>query len=126
MLFNSIAFLIFLPLVFFLYWFVFQKHLKSQNYFILAISYLFYGWWDWRYLILLVFCSGINYLAGVRLANNQNIKSRKVVLALSCIVSLGVLCVFKYFNFFVDNFISAFSFNWHPFTTENTEHYSPS
>ena len=109
MLFNSIAFLIFLPIVFLLYWFVFQKRLKYQNYFILAISYLFYGWWDWRYLVLLMFCSGINYLAGVRLAYNENIKSRKVVLALSCIVSLGLLCVFKYFNFFVDNFISAFS-----------------
>jgi alginate O-acetyltransferase complex protein AlgI len=108
MLFNSIAFLIFLPIVFLLYWFVFQKHLKSQNCFILAISYLFYGWWDWRYLVLLGFCSGINYLAGVRLAYTENIKSRKFVLVLSCIVSLGLLCVFKYFNFFVDNFISAF------------------
>jgi alginate O-acetyltransferase complex protein AlgI len=109
MLFNSIIFLVFLPTIFLLYWYVFQKNLKFRNYFILAISYLFYGWWDWRYLFLIIFCSGINYLAGVRLASNENIKSRKLILALSCIISLGLLGVFKYFNFFVDNFISAFT-----------------
>ena len=109
MLFNSIEFLIFLPTVFLLYWFVFQKNLKLQNLFILAISYLFYGWWDWRFLFLILLCSGINYLAGVALASNENQKNRKLILALSCIASLGLLGVFKYFNFFIDNFISAFA-----------------
>ncbi|HEY3276247.1 MAG TPA: MBOAT family O-acyltransferase [Syntrophorhabdaceae bacterium] len=109
MLFTSTEFLIFLPIVFLLYWFVFQKNLKLQNYFILAISYLFYGWWDWRCLFLVIFCSGINYLAGLKLASDKNIKSRKLVLSLSCVFSIGLLGVFKYFNFFVDNFISAFA-----------------
>ena len=48
-LFDSIEFLVFLPTVFFAYWFIFQKHLRLQNSFILAVSYLFYGWWDYRY-----------------------------------------------------------------------------
>jgi D-alanyl-lipoteichoic acid acyltransferase DltB (MBOAT superfamily) len=109
MLFNSINFFIFLPTVFLLYWFVFQKNLKLQNLFILAISYLFYCWWDWRFLFLIFLCSGINYLAGVVLASNENQKNRKLILAISCIASLGLLGVFKYFNFFIDNFISAFA-----------------
>lgn len=109
MLFNSIEFLIFLPTVFLLYWFVFQKNLKLQNFFVLTISYFFYGWWDWRFLFLIIFCSGINYLAGIALTSDTNPKNRKLILALSCIISLGLLCVFKYFNFFIDNFISAFA-----------------
>jgi alginate O-acetyltransferase complex protein AlgI len=109
MLFNSIEFLIFLPTVFLLYWFVFQKNLKSQNLFILVISYVFYGWWDWRFLSLILLCSGINYLAGLALASHDNQKNRKLILALSCIFSLGLLCVFKYFSFFIDNFINAFA-----------------
>ena len=109
MLFNSIEFLIFLPTIFLLYWFVFQKNLKLQNLFILAISYLFYCWWDWRFLSLILLCSGANYLAGISLASNENQQNRKLILALSCIFSLGLLGVFKYFNFFIDNFITAFA-----------------
>lgn len=109
MIFNSIEFLIFLPTVFLLYWFIFQKNVKLQNLFILVISYLFYGWWDWRFLSLILLCSGINYVAGVLLASNEKQKNRKLILALSCIFSLGLLCVFKYFNFFIDNFINAFA-----------------
>jgi alginate O-acetyltransferase complex protein AlgI len=109
MLFNSIPFLFFLPLVFLTYWLVFQNHLKWQNSFVLAMSYFFYGWWDWRYLVLLLLCSGINYFAGVIIARHDNPRSRKLVLALSCMASLGLLCIFKYFNFFVDNFVSAFN-----------------
>lgn len=109
MLFNSIEFIIFLPTIFLLYWFVFQKNLKLQNLFILVISYLFYGWWDWRFLSLILLCSGINYLAGVSLASQENQKNRKLILIISCVASLGLLGVFKYFNFFVDNFINAFA-----------------
>lgn len=109
MLFNSIDFLIFLPTVFLLYWFVFQKNLKLQNLFLLAISYFFYCWWDWRFLFLILLCSGMNYVAGVLLASNDNQKKRKLILTLSCFFSLGLLCVFKYFNFFIDNFINAFA-----------------
>jgi len=109
MLFNSIEFLIFLPTVFLLYWFVFQKNLKLQNLFILVISYLFYGWLGWRFLSLILLCSGTNYLAGMALASNENQKDRKLILVLSCIFSFGLLGVFKYFNFFIDNFINAFA-----------------
>jgi D-alanyl-lipoteichoic acid acyltransferase DltB (MBOAT superfamily) len=108
MLFNSNNFLIFLLTVFLLYWFVFQKKLKLQNLFILVISYLFYAWWEWRFLSLILLCSGTNYVAGVLLASNEKQKNRKLILTLSCIFSLGLLCVFKYFNFFIDNFINAF------------------
>ena len=66
MLFNSIEFLIFLPLVFFGYWFVF-KSLRWQNLFVVAVSYLFYGWWDWRFLLLILFTSLCSYLSGVYL-----------------------------------------------------------
>ena len=109
MLFNSIEFSIFLPTAFLLYWFVFQNNLKLQNFFLLVISYLFYGWWDWRFLSLIILCSGINYSAGVALASNEDQKNRKLILILSCIASLGLLALFKYFNFFVDNFINAFA-----------------
>ena len=109
MVFNSIEFLIFLPTVFLLYWFVFQKNLKLQNLFILVISYLFYCWWDCRFLSLILLCSGINYLAGVALASHENQKNRKLILVISCVASLGLLGVFKYFNFFIDNFINAFA-----------------
>ena len=109
MLFNSVDFLIFLPTVFLLYWFVFQKNLTLQNLFLLAISYLFYGWWDWRFLSLILICSGINYLAGLALASHEEEKKRKLILVTSCILSLGLLGVFKYYNFFIDNFINAFA-----------------
>jgi len=108
MLFNSIEFLIFLPIVFLLYWFVFQQNLKAQNFFLLAVSYLFYAWWDWRFLFLLIFCTAINYLAGILLAN-ENQKNRGLILGIACIISIGLLGVFKYFNFFIDNFINAFA-----------------
>jgi D-alanyl-lipoteichoic acid acyltransferase DltB (MBOAT superfamily) len=110
MLFNSLEFVIFLPTVFLLYWFVFQKNLKLQNLFILAVSYIFYCWWDWRFLFLIILCSTMNYVAGVLLSSTEKQINRKLILALSCILSLGLLGVFKYFNFFVDNFINAFAF----------------
>jgi len=108
MLFNSIAFLIFLPAAFFSYWFVFQKHLRLQNCFILAASYLFYGWWDWRFLALLIGCSAINYFAAKRLGRAGETLGRRFVFIGSCIVNIGMLGVCKYFNFFADNFIAAF------------------
>ena len=109
MLFNSIDFLFFLPTVFLLYWFVFKKNLTLQNLFLLAVSYLFYSWWDLRFLLLIIICSGTNYLAGVLLAVNEKQNHRKLILIISCMINLGLLCVFKYFNFFVSNFISAFA-----------------
>jgi D-alanyl-lipoteichoic acid acyltransferase DltB (MBOAT superfamily) len=109
MLFNSVEFLLFLPLVFIAYWFLVNKNLKVQNAFLLAISYLFYAWWDWRYLFLIIFCAALNYFAGIALYKAENIKHRKIILGIAMVLSLGLLGVFKYYNFFVDNFITAFS-----------------
>jgi D-alanyl-lipoteichoic acid acyltransferase DltB (MBOAT superfamily) len=110
MLFNSIDFAIFLPIVFVLYWFVTNKNLKSQNLLIVAASYLFYGWWDWRFLSLILFSTIVDYIVGSRLRTEENNSKRKILLWVSIIVNLGFLGFFKYYNFFLDNFITAFSF----------------
>ncbi|REE81989.1 D-alanyl-lipoteichoic acid acyltransferase DltB (MBOAT superfamily) [Lutibacter oceani] len=109
MLFNSIDFAIFLPIVFLFYWFVFKKNLKQQNIFLIIASYVFYGWWDWRFLFLIVISTLIDYFIGKLLANENNPNKRKFLLWLSIIVNLGFLGFFKYYNFFLENFIEAFS-----------------
>ncbi|WP_417608017.1 MBOAT family O-acyltransferase [Owenweeksia hongkongensis] len=109
MLFNSIDFAVFLPLVFILYWFVFNRNLRLQNFLVVLASYVFYGWWDWRFLSLIVFSTLVDYSVGVALSNTDNLKKRKILLWVSILVNLGFLGFFKYYNFFVDNFISAFS-----------------
>lgn len=110
MLFNSIDFAIFLPIVFILYWFVTNKNLKQQNFLIVAASYLFYGWWDWRFLFLILFSSFVDYIVGIGLLRQENQTKRKILLWTSIIVNLGLLAFFKYYNFFIDNFVAAFSF----------------
>ena len=110
MLFNSIDFAIFLPVVFILYWFVTNKSLKLQNLLIVAASYLFYGWWDWRFLSLILFSTLVDYTVGLALSKEENETKRKFWLWTSIIINLGFLGFFKYYNFFLDNFITAFSF----------------
>lgn len=110
MLFNSIDFAIFLPIVFILYWFVFNKNLKIQNLLIVAASYIFYSFWDWRFLSLIVFSSIVDYSVGRKLEEEENQLKRKTLLWISILVNLVFLGFFKYYNFFLDNFISAFSF----------------
>ena len=110
MLFNSIDFAIFLPIVFILYWFATNNNLKLQNFLIVAASYLFYGWWDWRFLSLILFSTLIDYSIGIRLSKEDNISKRKILLWISILVNLGFLGFFKYYNFFLDNFVTAFSF----------------
>ena len=110
MLFNSLDFAIFLPIVFILYWFVFNKNLRHQNILIAVASYFFYGWWDWRFLALILFSTLVDYIIGVSLDKEQNIHKRKILLWISILVNLGFLGFFKYYNFFLDNFQSAFSF----------------
>jgi len=109
MLFNSLDFAIFLPIVFVLYWFVANKNLKLQNFLIVAASYLFYGWWDWRFLSLILFSSLVDYFVGIGLLNQQNLNKRKILLWISILVNLGFLGFFKYYNFFIDNFVAAFT-----------------
>ena len=110
MLFNSIDFAVFLPIVFLLYWLVFNKNLKQQNILILVASYIFYGWWDWRFLSLIAFSTLVDYYIGRQLENETKINRRKVLLWISIIVNLGFLGFFKYYNFFIENFTQAFSF----------------
>ena len=108
MLFNSFDFLLFLPLVFILYWFVFRK-LKLQNIFILIASYVFYGWWDWRFLSLILASTFVDYSIGLLLNKTDKKKKRKLLLLASLLFNLGLLGVFKYYNFFIDNWINAWS-----------------
>ena len=110
MLFNSIEFAVFLPIVFILYWFVFQKSLKWQNFFIVITSYIFYGWWDWRFLFLILFSTVQDYCIAYWIEKENSQKKRKLLLSISIITNLGFLGFFKYYNFFIDNFITAFSF----------------
>ena len=109
MLFNSLDFAIFLPIVFLLYWFVAQKNLKLQNALIVVASYVFYGWWDWRFLSLIIFSTVVDYLIGQRLRTEDKQSKRKTLLWTSIIVNLGFLGFFKYYNFFLENFVDAFS-----------------
>ena len=108
MLFNSIDFAIFLPVVFLLYWFVTNKSLKLQNFLIVASSYLFYGWWDWRFLSLIFFSTLVDYSIGLGLLKQNNQAKRLLLLWTIIVVNLGFLVFFKYYNFFLDSFIAAF------------------
>ncbi len=110
MLFNSLEFAIFLPVVFLIYWFVLHKNLKLQNFFLFVVSYIFYGWWDWRFLSLIMFSSLVDYSIGVQLGKTEEERKRKLLLLTSLVVNLGFLGFFKYYNFFVESFIEAFSF----------------
>lgn len=99
MLFNSVEFLIFLPIVFLLYWFVFNKSIKAQNILILLASYFFYGWWSYKFLFLLAGSTLIDYYYGFKV-NSSNRKTAKLFLWLSVINNLGILAIFKYYDFF--------------------------
>ena len=110
MLFNSIDFAIFLPIVFILYWFVTNKNLKLQNLLIVISSYIFYGWWDWRFLSLILFSTILDYSIGISLSKQVNQNKRKMLLWISILMNLGFLGFFKYYNFFLANFMTAFSF----------------
>jgi len=117
MLFNSIEFMIFLPIVFILYWFITNRNLKLQNALLLVASYIFYGWWDWRFLSLIAFSSIVDYSVGIGLGKHEDSRKRKLLLLTSILVNLGFLMYFKYYNFFIDSFIDAFSFmgqSFHP------------
>ena len=110
MLFNSLEFGLFLPIVFILYWFVANNNLKIQNCLLLGASYFFYGWWDWRFLSLIIISSFIDYFIGVFLISENLEKRRKRLLVLSIFVNLGLLGFFKYYNFFIDSFTESFTF----------------
>lgn len=106
MLFNSIEFLIFLPIVFLLYWFVFNKNTTVQNLFVVLVSYVFYGWWDWRFLILIAFTSLCSWLSGL-LIEKYNNRAKPITIG-NIVINIAILGVFKYYNFFVQSFADVF------------------
>lgn len=105
MLFNSAEFLFFLPIVFILYWFVFNKSLRGQNILILISSYVFYGWWDWRFLSLIAFSTLVDFIVGIQIHHSASSRRRRTYLWISLLINLGMLGFFKYFNFFVESWI---------------------
>ncbi len=112
MIFNSLAFLIFFPIVFILYWLIPQKKYNIQNFLLLIASYVFYGWWDWRFLSLIAFSTCVDYVIGLKMASE--LKHKKAYLLLSVFVNLGLLATFKYFNFFINSWVDLwglFGFN---------------
>jgi len=109
MLFNSIEFLLFLPIVFVLYWFVFNKNIKHQNLLILVSSYFFYGWWDYRFLSLIILSTIVDYVIGLNISNQSSKNNQKILLWCSVLFNLGVLGFFKYYNFFIESWIDLFS-----------------
>lgn len=116
MLFNSIDFAIFLPVVFIFYWFVFNKNLLLQNLFIVASSYFFYGWWDWKSLLLMAFTSFCSWFSGYLILKirQKQLSSKKIetytrqITAVNIIINLCILGIFKYYNFFVEAFSDSF------------------
>lgn len=108
MLFNTLDFAIFLPVVFLLYWFVFKSNINIQNLFLIVASYFFYACWDWRFLGLILISSLVDFLVGKELYKATKEKQRKLLLGISLITNLGILGFFKYFNFFIESFNEVF------------------
>ncbi len=112
MLFNSLAFLAFLPIVLAVYWLL-NRHYRLQNAFLLLASWFFYGWWDWRFLGLLVLTSAVDHSLGVLIHRTEDARRRKLFLVLSLVQSLGILGFFKYYGFFVESFAALLdSMGW--------------
>jgi len=109
MLFNSISFAIFLPIVFILYWFVTKNSLRFQNILLLISSYFFYACWDWRFLFLLIFSTLLDYYTGIKIHEVTKPRKKLFWLWLSISINLGLLGVFKYYNFFAESFVNGLS-----------------
>jgi alginate O-acetyltransferase complex protein AlgI len=109
MLFNSFEFLLFLPLIFGLYWLSIKVGTKFQNLVVVSGSYFFYAQWDYRFLILIVISTIIDFTCGICIHKSQNRNQRKLFLMMSLVGNLGMLGFFKYYNFFIENFISLLS-----------------
>ena len=121
MLFNSLNFALYLPIVFILYWFVCNKSIRFQNILLVVASYFFYACWDWRFLFLLVFSTFLDYITGIKMADASNQKNKTFWFWLSITVNLGFLGFFKYYNFFIDSFaevLSNIGFQVNPWTLQ--------
>ena len=115
MLFNSFEYLLFLPIVFLLYWFVFDNALRSckhqllwQNLFVVIASYIFYGWWDWRFLILIAITTSLSFLSGLGIKYARSQRGKKTVMIANIVVNLGILGIYKYYDFFAREFAELF------------------
>ena len=114
MLFNSIEFALFLPIVFLIYWAIGYAHindwfkLRLQNAFVVLASYVFYGWWDWRFLILIAFTSLCSWGSGLLIAKSSTPKIAKAWTAANIVLNLTILAIFKYYDFFVREFGQLF------------------
>lgn len=123
MLFNSIEFLLFLPVVFLLYWFVFGRFIDKskwqlclQNAFVVVASYVFYGWWDWRFLVLIAITSFCSWISGIMIKrvedgktiDNKVSRKRKLITAVNIVINLAILATFKYYDFFITEFAKLF------------------
>ena len=117
MLFNSIDFALFLPIVFLLYWWVGGKNQRRRNVIVLVASYVFYGWWDWRFLGLVAFSTILDYSLGLAIGATTDEQKRKYLLWTSIAINLGFLGFFKYYNFFAASFADAFTLFGSEFTT---------
>ena len=109
MIFNSLNFALFLPIVFGLYWFGAKGNLKLQNLLLLLSSYFFYACWDWRFMFLLIFSTILDFFTGKKIYLSENKRSKLNWLLISIIINLGFLGVFKYYNFFISSFADAMS-----------------
>lgn len=121
MLFNSLEFAIYLPIVFALYWLVFQYLLRNnrnqllyQNLFVLTASYFFYGWWSWKFLILIAFTTLCSYVSGLGIDRVSSIRIRKGIVWGNVAINLAILGVYKYYDFFVDSFAVLFGIDAEP------------
>lgn len=109
MVFNSLEFAIFLPIVFILYWFCCNRNLRLQNLLIVIVSYVFYGWWNWRFLFLIAFTSICSWGSGILIERyRDNHRKAKLVSIANIVINLMILGVFKYYNFFVTSFADVF------------------
>lgn len=118
MFFNSLSFAAFLPVVFCLYWYVFKSSKKAQNLLLLVASYYFYSCWDWHFLFLLLFSTGLDYFTALKIEKSNTVSSKKIWFWLSIVVNLGFLGVFKYYDFFAlsfANLLQGFGFHADPF-----------
>jgi D-alanyl-lipoteichoic acid acyltransferase DltB (MBOAT superfamily) len=109
MLFNSIEYLIFLPIIFIIYWKFFNKSVKYQNHLLLLASYFFYGWWDYRFLSLIIISTVVDYVVGLKIHDSSQIKIKKRWLSLSILLNISLLGFFKYCNFFIDSWIDLWA-----------------
>ena len=114
MLFNSVEFCVFLPVVFVLYWYVFRWSVMARNMVLFGASMFFYAWWDWRFLGLVFYSAGIDYVVALWLERTDSPRKRKLLLLISLVTNLGLLGFFKYFNFFITSLDGAFTFFGHP------------